>query len=36
VKKSGITGKPDHSFQELFSEALNDLFAKYDAPTISE
>jgi Antitoxin-like ribbon-helix-helix len=34
--KTGGKGKPERGFQELMAEALNDLFAKYDVPTISE
>jgi Antitoxin-like ribbon-helix-helix len=31
-----IQVKTDRSLQELMSEALNDLFAKHDVPTIGE
>jgi hypothetical protein len=31
-----IQVKTNHDFQRLISEALNDLFAKYDVPTVGE
>lgn len=34
--KTGGKGGPERGFQQLMAEALNDLFAKYDVPTISE
>jgi hypothetical protein len=34
--KTGRKGGPERGFQELMAEALNDLFAKYDVPTVSE
>lgn len=34
--KTGGKGGPERGFQELMAEALNDLFAKYDVPTVEE
>ena len=34
--KTGGKSKPERGFQELMAEALNDLFAKYDVPTVNE
>jgi hypothetical protein len=34
--KTGGKGGPERDFQELMAEALNDLFAKYDVPTVNE
>ncbi len=34
IKTSG-KGGPERGFQELMAEALNDLFAKYDVPTVN-
>jgi hypothetical protein len=33
--KTGGKGGPERGFQELMAEALNDLFAKYDVPTVN-
>ena len=35
IKTAG-KGDPERGFQQLMAEALNDLFAKYDVPTVSE
>jgi hypothetical protein len=34
--KSVGKGGPERGFQQLMAEALNDLFAKYDVPTVNE
>jgi hypothetical protein len=34
--KTGGKGGSERGFQELMAEALNDLFAKYDVPTVNE
>jgi hypothetical protein len=34
--KTGGKGGPERGFQQLMAEALNDLFAKYDVPTVNE
>jgi hypothetical protein len=33
--KTGGRGGAERGFQELMAEALNDLFAKYDVPTVN-